>query len=129
MAHPELEHAGMTVAEFAAWLAQMPFEAVRREALERSAAVMAEAVRQTLSEAPEGGEHDLPWLRSGALRDSIGHESDDSEAVIGSADSVAVFQEAGTDRVPPRPFLAPVAERDGEAAARSIGAAIAEMFR
>jgi len=119
----------MTVAEFAAWLAQLPFEAVRREALEQSAAAMAETVRQALSQAPEAGEHDLPWLRSGTLRDSIGHDADDSEAVIGSADPVAVFQETGTERASPRPFLSPVAERDGEAAARTIGAAIAEMFR
>lgn len=129
MAHPELEHAGMTVAQFAALLAQLPFEAVRREALERGAELMAATVRQALSEAPAGGEHGVPWLRSGALRDSIGHEADDSEAVVGSSAPVAVFQEIGTERDRPRPFLSPVAERDGEAVARSIGAAVAEMFR
>ena len=119
----------MTVAQFAGWLAQLPFEAVRRQALERSAALMAETVRQALSEAPTAGEHGMPWLRSGTLRDSIGHEADDSEAVVGSSDPVAVFQEIGTERDRPRPFLSPVAERDGETIARSIGAAIAEMFR
>ena len=119
----------MTVAQFTAWLAQLPFEAVRREALERSAAQMAEMVRQALSEAPADGEHGVPWLRSGTLRDSIGHEADDGEAVVGSSDPVAVFQEIGTERDRPRPFLSPVAERDGEAVARSIGAAIAEMFK
>lgn len=119
----------MTVSQFAAWLAQLPFEAVRREALERSAALMAETVRQALSEEPAAGEHGTPWLRSGRLRDSIGHEADDGEAVVGSSDPVAVFQEVGTERDCPRPFLSPVAERDGEVVARSIGAAIAEMFR
>lgn len=119
----------MTAAQLAAWLGQLPFEAVRREALERSAALMAEEVRQALSEAPADGEHGVPWLRSGVLRDSIGHEADDSGAVVGSSDPVAVFQEVGTGRDRPRPFLSPVAERDGEAVARSIGAAIAEMFR
>ena len=118
----------MTVAEFAAWLAQLPFEAVRRDALERSAAVMAEAVREALSQ-PAGGGHEAPWLRSGALRDSIGHEADDCAAVVGSSSAVAVFQETGTARDRPRPFLGPVAEQGGEEAARSIGAAVAEMFK
>ncbi len=119
----------MTVAEFAAWLAQLPFEAVRRDALQRSAAVMAEAVREALSQPPAGSGHEAPWLRSGALRDSIGHEADDCVAVVGSSSPVAMFQEMGTARDRPRPFLAPVAEQGGEEAARFIGAAIAEMFR
>ena len=119
----------MTVSQFTAWLTQLPFETVRRQALERSAALMAETVRQALSEGPAAGEHGMPWLRSGRLRDSIGYEADDSEAVVGSSDPVAVFQEIGTERDYPRPFLSSVAERDGEAIARLIGAAIAEMFR
>ena len=119
----------MTVAQFAAWLAQLPFEAVRREALERGAALMARTVRQSLSEVPGGGEHGVPWRRSGALHASIGHQVDDDVAVVGSSDPVAVLQEIGTQHDRPRPFLLPVAERDGEAAARAIGAALAEMFR
>ena len=119
----------MTVAQFAARLAQLPFEAVRREALERSAALIADTVRQSLSEVPGGSEHGVPWRRSGALSASIGHQVDDDVAVVGSTDPVAVFQEIGTERDRPRPFLSPVAERDGEAVARSIGVAIAELFR
>ena len=119
----------MTAAELAAWLAQLPFEAVRRDALERSASLMAEAVRETLSQTPAEGGHEAPWLRSGALRDSIGHDADDGAAVIGSSSPVAVFQELGTMRDSPRPFLAPAAEQGGEEAARLVGAAIAEMFR
>ena len=129
MAHSKLEHAGVTVAQFAAWLAQLPFDATRREALERSAALMADTVRQSLSEVPGEAEHGVPWRRSGALRASIGHQVDDDVAVVGSSDPVAVFQEIGTERDRPRPFLLPIAERDGEAVARSIGEAIAEIFR
>jgi hypothetical protein len=48
-------------------------------------------------------------LRSGALRASIGHvlerEGVDIVGYVGSADKIAVYQELGTSRVPPRPFL------------------------
>ena len=50
-----------------------------------------------------------PLERTGAMRDSIGHEIDVAalEGVAGAKDKVAVFQEMGTERgIPPRPFLA-----------------------
>lgn len=46
-----------------------------------------------------------PLLRSGELRDSIGHSVEGLEAVIGSTSEIAVYQEMGTSRIPPRPFL------------------------
>lgn len=60
-----------------------------------------------------------PLLRSGELRDSISHEVASHEAVIGSTSDVAVFQEMGTDKIPPRPFLGPAGFKS-EAAIRSI---------
>lgn len=48
-----------------------------------------------------------PLLRTGELRDSIENEVHGFEAVIGSASDVAVYQELGTDKIPPRPFLGP----------------------
>jgi phage gpG-like protein len=56
-----------------------------------------------------------PLLRTGALRDSIGHEVHGFEAVIGSTSDVAVFQELGTNKIPPRPFLGPAVVQNEEA--------------
>lgn len=51
---------------------------------------------------------DDPLLRDGTLiRDSIKHEVAGHEAVIGSTEEVAAYQEFGTNRIPPRPFMGP----------------------
>lgn len=50
-----------------------------------------------------------PLLRTGALRDSIGHSVEafpgGAVAVVGSTSDVAVDQELGTSRIPERSFL------------------------
>lgn len=48
-----------------------------------------------------------PLLRSGDLLNSIEYEVHHNEAVVGSASDIALYQEVGTDRIPPRPFLGP----------------------
>jgi len=101
---------------------------IQRAALERAAAQIEAAALQALSHAP-GDDHATPWLRSGALRDSLAHSVEESQAVIGSDSEVAVDQELGTRSVPPRPFLAPAAAGSGEAAAEGIGADFAEALR
>ena len=53
-------------------LERMRPEEVMARALAEQAARMAARVRDGLSEPPGGGGHDEPWLRSGALRDSVG---------------------------------------------------------
>ena len=53
----------------------------------------------------QGYSEDDPLLRTGALRDSIGHTVKDSEAQVGSNSDIAVYQELGTTSVPPRSFL------------------------
>ena len=50
---------------------------------------------------------DDPLLRTGELRDSIQVVADGSTAGAVSDDPVAVYQEMGTVRIPPRPFLGP----------------------
>ena len=98
-------------------------------ALAEQAARMAARVRDGLSEPPGVAGHDEPWLRSGALRDSVGAQADGLQAVVGSSDPAAVPQEMGTAHVPARPFLAPVAAGMGEDLARAIGARVAAALR
>ncbi|MBB3175398.1 phage gpG-like protein [Endobacter medicaginis] len=50
-----------------------------------------------------------PLLRDGELRDSIRHAVDGHRVVIGSTSEISVYQELGTERIPPRPFLAKAA--------------------
>lgn len=98
-------------------------------ALAEQAARMAASVRDGLSEPSGAARHDEPWLRSGALRDSVGMEADGLQAVVGSSDPAAVPQEMGTVKMPARPFLAPVAAGMGEDVARAIGARVAAALR
>lgn len=65
-----------------------------------------------------------PLLRTGELRDSISHVVDGRRAVVGSDDPVAIYQETGTSRMPPRPFLSTAAVLVGEDTAKAIGAAV-----
>jgi phage gpG-like protein len=55
--------------------------------------------------ASKGYAPDEPLLRTGDLRESIGKEVRQDEATIGSDSEVAVAQELGTSKIPPRSFL------------------------
>lgn len=90
---------------------------------------LAAAVREVLSEPAGSGEHGSPWVRTGALRDSIAASVDGLEAVVGSNDPAAAPQEMGTSKMAPRPFLAPLAAGMGEAIARAVGDAVASALR
>jgi HK97 gp10 family phage protein len=51
-----------------------------------------------------------PLLREGDLRDSIEwtapiHEGDQVVGYVGSASKIALYQELGTSKIPPRPFI------------------------
>jgi phage gpG-like protein len=97
--------------------------------LDAQAAVIAAGVREALSQPPGTEPHEYPWLRTGELRDSVGHDADDAGAVIGSTSDVALYQEHGTPAIPPRPFFAPVAAAHAEAAAKAVGEAVASALR
>lgn len=64
-----------------------------------------------------------PLLRSGELLHSIGHETKGRQAVIGSTSEVAVYQEFGTAKIPPRPFMGPAVERNHEVIRTLVGTA------
>lgn len=62
-----------------------------------------------------------PLLRSGELRESIEVEAYPHVAVVGSKMKIAAYQEFGTDRIPPRPFLGPAAFSNKARIHRLIG--------
>lgn len=53
------------------------------------------------------GVGDSPLLVTGQLYASIEHETQGHEAVIGTKMDIGAYQEFGTDRIPPRPFMGP----------------------
>lgn len=69
-----------------------------------------------------------PGLRSGAMRDSIGHKVEEHgigfRAEVGSADPHMVFFELGTTKQPPRSVFGTAAFRKGEEAANHVGHAV-----
>lgn len=72
----------------------------------------------------KGFPEDEPLLRTGDLRDSIEVSAKGGEAVIGSVADIALYQEVGTDKMPPRPFLGPAIYDSklsiGELSARTV---------
>ena len=65
-----------------------------------------------------------PLLREGDLRDSITHEVGLLEAVVGSKSPIAAYQEYGTDRIPPRPFIGPAAFESKEVIFKILGTTV-----
>lgn len=114
--------------ELAALLRGIDADAVAAAALRRGAEQLAGTVRADLSDTG-GNPRDLPRMVSGVLRDSIGVSAAGAAAVVGSTSEVALFQEAGTRTIPPRPFLAPAAARQAATIAHDVGAAVAAAFR
>ncbi|HVC15974.1 MAG TPA: hypothetical protein VNE18_01600 [Rhodanobacter sp.] len=83
------------------------------------------AEKQALGYAPP----DNPLLRKGDLRDSIGHAVSEAgafhaEAVVGSNSDIAVYQELGTEKMPPRSFLGGAAVRSGKKVAEAVGGGV-----
>ncbi|MFD2271416.1 hypothetical protein ACFS07_10450 [Undibacterium arcticum] len=65
-------------------------------------------------------------LRSGKLRASISHQIHGLEAVVGSDSDIMVYQELGTEHIPPRAVLGPAAIRNKELILKTLGKAAAE---
>ena len=109
-------------------LARLDLDATKQAALAQAAVKLRAAVQQELSQPP-GGPHDVPWLRDGTLRDSIGVSLQAEAATIGSTDPVALDQECGTRTDPPRPFLAPAAAANGGVVVASVAEALVQRMR
>jgi len=95
-------------------------EEVLTAALADEAQALATALRETLATSP-GGPHSHPWQRTGALHNSIGVAESATEAVIGSNDPVALYQEHGSPTLPPRPSFGPLAAIAGSGIAHRLG--------
>jgi HK97 gp10 family phage protein len=74
----------------------------------------------------QGFPEDEPLLRTGELRDSIQSEVKGLEGIVGSQSPIAAYQEYGTDRIPPRPFIGPAAYENKEKIKAIVGLAAFE---
>lgn len=61
-----------------------------------------------------------PEYRTGELRISISYSIEGKALILGTTDPIAPFQEMGTSRMPPRPFISTTMFRDGRAAAELV---------
>lgn len=71
----------------------------------------------------QGYAPDEPLLREGDLRDSISRKTDMLESVIASDSDVMVYEDLGTEHIPPRPVLEPAAIRNEKHVVRSLAEA------
>jgi hypothetical protein len=72
----------------------------------------------------QGYPEDEPLLRSGETRESIEHTVDRHEAQIGSNSDILVYQELGTQHIPPRSTLGGAAAEKSKEIADKAGRAI-----
>ena len=77
----------------------------------------------------KGFSPDDPLLRTGDLRDSITCTARGHEAAIGSNSDIAIWQELGTNRIPPRSFLGGAAFRKSKAVIEQIGSRVVWALR
>ena len=128
----------ISMAEAIARLGSMAIHAelAKHEALKKAAEIVEKEAKGMLGhEQPEwpalaestvadrvqhGYAPDEPELRDGQLRDSIGHHVECDKAVVGSTSMIAVYQELGTSRMPPRSFLEAAAHRKAEEVAHHM---------
>ncbi len=68
----------------------------------------------------KGFSENEPLLRTGKLRDSIKVSVQGNRAVVGSDEDIMVWQELGTEKIPPRPVLTLTADRHGKDAVKLI---------
>ncbi len=85
-------------------------------------AELAEATKA--DRAHQGFPENEPLLRTGDLQDSIEHERDGFEGVVGSKADIMLYHELGTANMPARPVLGPAAYRNKPAIEKLLCAAV-----
>lgn len=144
----------MTIAQFIAHLAAFPLHLHHQteKALEKAAELVEKEAKaeigtyqgaagpfaawEELADATkddrskQGFPENEPLLRTGEMRDSIEHKVDGwaGEAAVGSDDDKAVWQELGTDKIPPRSFLGGAAFRKGPEVAKILGSSVVQAL-
>lgn len=114
---PAKKHAALTkVAEFVEKDAKERFGKYQNGWSQLADSTTSDRVRK-------GYSADEPLLRSGELRDSIGHTVDD-KAHVGTNDPRMKWFESGTAKMPPRPVLGTVLAEKGQEMADIAGAEI-----
>lgn len=78
--------------------------------------------------ARQGYREDAPLERTGELRESYRSEVHGLEAIAGSTDPVAYWQEVGTPHIPPREVIGPAAIRAKKKIQKAIGDSYAESL-
>lgn len=76
-----------------------------------------------------GYTEDDPLERSGELKNSIEIEIVGLAGIVGTKSEIGLWQEVGTDRIPPRPFIGPAYVRKIDPLMESIGRAIRRGFK
>ena len=134
------------LSSFAKFLEEIGIEEAEKRALELGCEIIeAEAKRvigtydygwQQLAEATradrarQGYPENEPLLRTGEMRDSIGHTIliPGKLGEVGSNNPIAVYQELGTATIPARSFLAGAAAAKGQECADVMGAVVADAI-
>lgn len=118
----------MTPKELANRLSQIDTDTVARAAFASCAANLADQVRDALS-TPPGGPHNHPWLRTGALQNSVVLNCEHDTAIVASTSQIAIWQEYGTATVQPRPTFGPIAARNSQGIAQTVAEEVAQALR
>lgn len=130
--------AEMTLLGFAGLLTQLGvgIPAAQHEGLEKAAVIVETESKRVIGTYEYGwpplkpetvarkANGDTPLLETGAMRESIQHNSDTNDAHIGSNEDKALWQEMGTVHIPPRSFLAEAARRKEKEVVDAIGDAV-----
>lgn len=128
-----------SLADFARDLARLTvaFELARHEALEEACEIVEQEAKRVIGTydygwpqlAPatqadrvrQGFTPNDPLLRTGEMRDSITHHVAEGAGYVGSPSKIALYQELGTAKIPPRSFLGGAAQAK-EAEIHALGA-------
>jgi len=78
----------------------------------------------TLAQHAALGIGDTPLMLTGQLYASIEHQVHGTEAVIGTLMDIGAYQEFGTEKIPPRPFMGPAAFHSKDRIEKIMGHAV-----
>jgi len=138
--------AGMTLTGLAGNLTALALELEMRkhEALEAGAEIIEKEAKRVIGtydygwteladatkkdRTDKGFSENDPLLRTGEMRESIGHAVHGDTASVGSNDDKAVWQELGTSRIPARSFLMGAAVHKEKEVVDAIGEIVVGHF-